>query len=90
METNKTTVNVQIMGKTEIESDIQNRVDKHGDRWYKAYFGGGAHFKNWLEQCRELGEVIVEEVENTQYVCFKGGNEKMYRIWIKENMVKNG
>ena len=65
------------------EELIRERVDAKGDRWRKVYFGGGEHFKNWLDQCRELGEVMVEEVDSTGYRCFKEGGEKLYRIWVK-------
>jgi len=62
---------------------IQERIDKEGNRWRKVYFGGGEHFKNWLAQCRELGEVMVEEVDSTGYKCFEEGGEKLFRIWVK-------
>ena len=67
-----------------VEEDlIQERIDAEGNRWRKVYFGGGEHFKNWLTQCRELGEVMVEEVDSTGYKCFEEGGEKLYRIWMK-------
>lgn len=65
------------------EDLIQERIDAEGNRWRKVYFGGGEHFKNWLTQCRELGEVMVEEVDSTGYKCFEEGGEKLYRIWMK-------
>ena len=65
------------------EELIRERVDAKGDKWKKVYFGGGEHFKNWLDQCRELGEVMVEEVDFTGYKCFEEGGEKLYRIWVK-------
>ena len=65
------------------EELIKERIDEEGNRWRKAYFGGGQHFKNWLEQCKELGEVIVEDVDSTGYKCFEKGGEKLYRIWMK-------
>ena len=65
------------------EELVQERTDKEGNRWRKVYFGGGEHFENWLAQCRELGEVMVEEVDSTGYKCFEEGREKSYRIWIK-------
>jgi len=65
------------------EALVKERIDDEGNRWTKAYFGGGEHFKNWLEQCKELGEVIVEEVDSTGYKCFEEGGEKLYRIWMK-------
>ena len=66
------------------EELVREKVDEQGNRWRKVYFGGGAHFKNWLEQCRELGEVEVEEVDATGFRCFEESGEKLYRIWMKE------
>jgi hypothetical protein len=65
------------------EELIRERADAEGYKWRKVYFGGGEHFKNWLDQCRELGEVMVEEVDFTGYKCFEEGGEKLYRIWVK-------
>jgi hypothetical protein len=65
------------------EELIQERIDEEGNRWRKVYFGGGEHFKSWLAQCRELGEVMVEEVDSTGYKCFEEGCEKLFRIWVK-------
>ena len=70
------------------EELIKERIDVEGNRWRKAYFGGGQHFKNWLEQCKELGEVMVEEVDSTGYKCFEEGGEKLYRIWMKMDKTK--
>lgn len=70
------------------EEMISERVDAEGNKWRKVYFGGGGHFKNWLDQCRELGEVMVEEVDFTGYKCFEEGGEKLYRIWMKINTDK--
>ena len=66
------------------EELVRERVDEKGNRWRKVYFGGGAHFRNWLEQCRELGEVEVEEVDSKGFKCFEEGGQKLYRIWMKE------
>jgi hypothetical protein len=66
------------------EELVRERVDAQGNKWRKVYFGGGAHFQNWLEQCRELGEVEVEEVDSRGFKCFEESGEKMYRIWMKE------
>lgn len=66
------------------EELIREQIDKNGTKWRKVYFGGGLHFQNWLEQCKELGEVRVEEVDSTGLSCFEAGREKLYRIWIKE------
>jgi len=67
----------------EQEERVRGRVDAQGVKWKKVYFGGGEHFKNWLAQCRELGEVEVEEVNATGYKCFEEAGEKLYRIWVK-------
>ena len=66
------------------EELVRERVDEEGTKWRKVYLGGGAHFRNWLEQCRELGEVEMEEVDSRGFKCFEEGGEKMYRIWMKE------
>jgi hypothetical protein len=65
------------------EEKVKEKVDASGNRWRKVYFGGGAHFRNWLEQCRELGEVEVEEVDSKGFKCFEESGEKIYRIWMK-------
>ncbi len=65
------------------EERVQERVDEKGNRWVKVYFGGGAHFRNWLEQAKELGEVQVEEVSSQGFRCFEATGEKLYRIWLK-------
>jgi hypothetical protein len=66
------------------EELVRERIDEKGNRWRKVYFGGGSHFRNWLEQCRELGEVEVEEIDSTGFKCFEEAGEKLYRIWMKE------
>jgi len=70
------------------EELVQERIDEEGNTWRKVYFGGGEHFENWLAQCRELGEVIVEEVDSRGYKCFEEGGEKLYRIWMKIDVTK--
>ena len=72
-----------IRERMEEEERVRERVDAQGVKWRKAYFGGGEHFKNWLAQCRELGEVEVEEVNSRGYKCFEEAGEKLYRIWVK-------
>ena len=70
------------------EERIQDRVDKEGNRWKKVYFGGGEHFRNWLDQCIELrGEdnIEVEEIDSRGFKCFEEGGEKLYRIWVKDS-----
>ena len=69
------------------EEKIQHSVDAEGNRWTKAYFGGGAHFRSWLTQIVEIkGEqnVKVEEVDSTGFQCYEQGGEKLYRIWVRE------
>ena len=70
------------------EELVKERIDDSGKRWAKVYFGGGHHFKNWLKQCKELGEVVVEEVDSTGYKCFEEGGEKLYRIWMRMDEIK--
>jgi len=65
------------------EELVREKIDEKGNKWRKVYFGGGEHFRNWLEQCQELGEVEVEEVDSTGFKCFEEGDEKLYRIWMK-------
>jgi hypothetical protein len=74
----------EIMAREEL---VRERIDKNGEKWTKKYFGGGAHFLNWLEQYKEVyGEknVEIEEIDSRGFSCFEKGNEKMYRIWVKE------
>jgi len=70
------------------EELAKERIDEDGNKWIKVYFGGGEHFKNWLEQCKELGEVMVEEVDPTGYKCFEIAGEKLYKIWMKADDTK--
>ena len=70
------------------EDRVQEKVDAEGNKWRKVYFGGGSHFRNWLQQVIELrGEenVDVEETDATGLRCYELGEEKMYRIWVKES-----
>ena len=72
------------------EETFREKVDKDGTRWTKVYFGGGAHFRNWLSQFIELkGEenVKVEEADSTGFQCYEESGEKMYRIWVKDTDV---
>jgi len=73
------------------EEKIQKKVDESGNRWTKVYFGGGAHFKNWLGQFVELeGEenVKVEETDSRGFQCYEESGEKMYRIWVKDTNIE--
>jgi hypothetical protein len=72
-----------IRERMEEEEMVRERVDAQGHRWRKVYFGGGQHFKNWLAQCEELGEVMVEEADSKGFKCFQEGGERLYRIWLK-------
>ena len=68
------------------ENAVREKDDEKGNKWRKLHFGG-AHFRNWLEQCNEIyGEedVEVEEVNSTGFKCFEEGGEKIYRIRIRE------
>ncbi len=52
------------------EERILERVDEDGNRWTKVYFGGGAHFRNWLNQFLELrgeDDVQVEEMDSRRF-----------------------
>ena len=69
------------------EETFREKVDENGPRWTKVYFGGRAHFRNWLSQFIELkGEenVKVEEADSTGFQCYEESGEKMYRIWVKD------
>jgi hypothetical protein len=70
------------------EELVKEKIDDEGNRWTKVYFGGGEHFRNWLAQCKELGEVLVEELDSTGYRCFDESGEKLYRIWVKMDGTK--
>ena len=65
------------------EELVQVRIDEDGNKWRKVYFGGGGHFRNWLAQCKELGEVEVEELDPAGFKCYEESGEKAYRIWLK-------
>ncbi len=69
------------------EERVHEKVDKAGNRWKKVYFGGGAHFRNWLSQCLEIyGEsnIETEEIDSTGLQCYEESGEKMYRIWVRD------
>jgi hypothetical protein len=73
------------------EEKVRQKTDKDGTSWTKVYFGGGAHFRNWLSQFIELkGEenVKVEEADSTGFQCYEESGEKMYRIWVKDADVR--
>jgi hypothetical protein len=69
------------------EESVREKVDKDGTSWIKVYFGGGAHFRNWLNQIVELkgGEnVKVEEADTKGLQCYEENGEKVYRIWVRD------
>ena len=68
------------------EEQVKEKKDEKGNKWQKLYFGGGAHFRNWLEQCKEIyGEenLEIEEVDPTGFKCFEEGGGSIYRIWAR-------
>lgn len=74
------------------EERFREKVDEDGIRWTKVYFGGGAHFRNWLSQFVELkgGEnVKVEEADSKGFQCYEESGEKMYRIWLRDIVPDN-
>ena len=73
------------------EEKIREKMGRDGTRWTKVYFGGGAHFRNWLSQFIELkGEnnVKVEEIDSSGFQCFEESGEKMYRIWVRDTNIR--
>ena len=70
------------------EEQVKEKRDTKGNVWRKIYFGGGAHFENWLQQCKEIyGEenLEIEEIHSSDLECFKESGEKQYRIWVRTN-----
>lgn len=71
------------------EEQVKEKVDEKGNKWRKIYFGGGAHFRNWLEQSLELyGEdnVETEEIDAKGFRCFEESGGKIHRIWVKGDL----
>jgi hypothetical protein len=69
------------------EEEVREKTDKEGSKWLKLYFGGGAHFRNWLSQIEEIygkENIEIEEIDPTGFKCFEESQEKLYRIWVKE------
>jgi hypothetical protein len=82
---------IDVSEKMRQEESIQERTDQKGVKWRKLYFGGGAHFRNWLTQCIEIyGEenIAIEDIDSTGFRCFEESEEKMHRIWVKERKDK--
>ena len=70
------------------EELVRERVDLEGNVWKKVYFGGGPHFRNWLDQTIELcgkENVEIEETDPRGLKCFEEGGEKVYRIWVRKS-----
>lgn len=68
------------------EEQNRERMDRNGTRWRKIYVGGGAHFKNWLQQCKEIyGEenLQIEEVDSPGPKCYEESSEKQLRVWAR-------
>jgi hypothetical protein len=68
------------------ENQAREKTDEKGNKWRKLYFGGGAHFRNWLDQCKEIygdEDIEIEAVESNGFKCFEEGGEKIYRIWAR-------
>lgn len=75
------------------EESVRERTDGEGNKWVKLYFGGGAHFKNWLNQAEEIygrENLNIEEVDPTGFKCFEDAHEKMYRIWARMDATNRG
>jgi len=74
------------------EEKIGEKTDEKGNKWEKLYFGGGAHFRNWLSQIEEIygkENVEIEEVDSAGFKCFEEGHENMHRIWVRVNEDKS-
>lgn len=70
------------------EEQVLEKRDNQGSRWEKVYFGGGDHFKNWLQQYEEIygkENIDVEEADPSGFKCFEEGEEVMYRIWVRRD-----
>jgi hypothetical protein len=68
------------------ETIREERTDSSGIRWRKVYTGGGAHFRHWLEQFKEIyaeENLSVEEEDPAGFACFEQSGEKMYSVWLK-------
>jgi hypothetical protein len=81
-------VSMEIRERIAQEEEVREKTDKEGSKWLKSYFGGGAHFRNWLSQIEEIygrENIEIEEIDPTGFKCFERSQEKLYRIWVKEN-----
>ena len=68
------------------EERVLKKDNPDGTTWRKIYFGNGAHYKNWLDQCIEIyGEenVQVESIDHSSLPCFRS-NSIVFRIWVRD------
>jgi hypothetical protein len=68
------------------EERVREKYDDKENKWHKLYFGGGAHFENWLKQCIEIygsNNIEVEVIDSAGFRCFEEGGEKLCRIWAR-------
>ncbi len=68
------------------ETVREERTDSSGVRWRKVYTGGGAHFRHWLEQFKEIyaeENLSVVEEDPAGFACFEQSGEKMYSVWLR-------
>jgi hypothetical protein len=68
------------------ERMAEERTDSSGNRWRKVYTGGGAHFRHWLEQFKEIyaeENLSVEEEDPAGFACFERSGETMYSVWLR-------
>jgi hypothetical protein len=47
-------VRMEIRERIAQEEEVREKTDKGGGKWLNSYFGGGAHFRNWLSQIEEI------------------------------------
>ena len=60
------------------EEEVREKTDKEGSKWLKLYFGGGAHFRNWLSQIEEIygkENIEIEEIDPSQLDAYHHSQE---------------
>jgi hypothetical protein len=65
------------------ENQVRDKIDEKGGQWRKLHFGGRAHSRNWLEQCKEIyGEedVEIEEMTPDGFKCFEEGGGNIWNL----------
>lgn len=78
----------EVADKLQAEGEIRHKTDANGHRWFKVYFGSGAHYRNWLEQAEEVfgrDNIQTEEVPFPGLKCFAEDEETAFRIWVRED-----